>query len=381
MVQAKRSGGLRVSQPGDALEIEADRVADAVMRMAAPTGCPACEGAAAPCSECQGRAVQRSAAPLVQRDYVERPEVTLTAETAEEDEQMIQRSADGELHTSVDIAQRLNHSKGGGAPLPDGIKLDLEGKMGAEFGDVRIHTDAPAVQLSRDLEAHAFTHGSDIYFNAGKYAPDSVEGKHLLVHELAHTLQQRQGVVQRLTISNQRPLAAGTCGQRNVRWIFTLDNPAPADGYIVQQVDLFTEIKDCPAMGRCLARPTSTFWEAWFTTAGSVNEHLHASFGYTDESNKPSRPGKVGYDVALGEVRFYPLSVTGDLGRDSVAPATPNGGWGPGAAPQSQSLPSTFTRPGWWGTTPTEGPANRRAYSAWRCCNNASDFNVVRASP
>src|SRR5690606_1503130 len=52
------------------------------------------------------------------------------------------------------------------------------------------HTDANAVQLSKDLGAQAFTHGNHIYFNQGKYNPDTSSGKHLLVHELAHTVQQ-----------------------------------------------------------------------------------------------------------------------------------------------------------------------------------------------
>ena len=39
--------------------------------------------------------------------------------------------------------------------------------------------------------SQAFTHGQDIYFNSGKYSPDTNEGKSLLAHELTHVVQQR----------------------------------------------------------------------------------------------------------------------------------------------------------------------------------------------
>lgn len=44
--------------------------------------------------------------------------------------------------------------------------------------------------MNKELGAQAFTHGSDIYFNAWKYDPKSSSGKHLLAHELKHTVQQ-----------------------------------------------------------------------------------------------------------------------------------------------------------------------------------------------
>ncbi len=66
----------------------------------------------------------------------------------------------------------------------------MESGFGADFSQVRVHTDDRAVSLSQDLSAQAFTHGSDIYFNQGKYDPGSSAGSHLLAHELTHTVQQ-----------------------------------------------------------------------------------------------------------------------------------------------------------------------------------------------
>ncbi len=66
----------------------------------------------------------------------------------------------------------------------------MESRFGTDFSGVKIHTGHTAVQMNQELNAQAFTSGNDIYFNEGKYAPGSESGKHLLAHELTHTLQQ-----------------------------------------------------------------------------------------------------------------------------------------------------------------------------------------------
>ena len=62
--------------------------------------------------------------------------------------------------------------------------------MGHNFENVRVHTGAEAVQMNRDVQARAFTHRNDIYFNQGNYSPGSTDGKRLLAHELTHVVQQ-----------------------------------------------------------------------------------------------------------------------------------------------------------------------------------------------
>jgi hypothetical protein len=81
---------------------------------------------------------------------------------------------------------------GGGAPLPNPVRQEMEGRFAADLGAVRIHTDARAQVAAQALDAVAFTRGQDISFSAGAFAPDSAPGKKLLAHELTHTLQQRQ---------------------------------------------------------------------------------------------------------------------------------------------------------------------------------------------
>ncbi|MEP6930657.1 MAG: DUF4157 domain-containing protein, partial [Flavobacterium sp.] len=86
-------------------------------------------------------------------------------------------------------------------------KKEMESGFGSDFSNVKIHTDASAVQMSQELGAQAFTNGNDVYFNQGKYNPGSQEGKHLLAHELTHTVQQtgakqKSGTIQKSSIEN-----------------------------------------------------------------------------------------------------------------------------------------------------------------------------------
>ncbi|MCM8529078.1 MAG: DUF4157 domain-containing protein, partial [Lentisphaeraceae bacterium] len=85
---------------------------------------------------------------------------------------------------------QLNSAKGGGKTLDKNTQTEMESGFGADFSGVRVHTGQNAAQMSQSIGARAFTHGNDIYFNSGQYNPESREGKHLLAHELTHTVQQ-----------------------------------------------------------------------------------------------------------------------------------------------------------------------------------------------
>ncbi|MBW4457236.1 MAG: DUF4157 domain-containing protein [Nostoc indistinguendum CM1-VF10] len=88
------------------------------------------------------------------------------------------------------IEQTLSQSKAGGSPLSDDVRTFMEPRFGADFSQVRVHNNGTAAQLNRKLQARAFTHGNDIFFNAGQYEPGSNSGKELLAHELTHVIQQ-----------------------------------------------------------------------------------------------------------------------------------------------------------------------------------------------
>lgn len=88
------------------------------------------------------------------------------------------------------VATRLGH----GRALDGAARARMEGAFGHSFEHVRIHDDAGAAHLSRDLGARAFTVGAHVAFAAGQYRPGTAVGDALLAHELAHVIQQRGAV-------------------------------------------------------------------------------------------------------------------------------------------------------------------------------------------
>jgi hypothetical protein len=67
----------------------------------------------------------------------------------------------------------------------------MEPRFGRDFGDVRVHADGAAATSADAVAAQAYTVGQHIVFGAGRYAPSTPAGAHLLAHELTHTIQQR----------------------------------------------------------------------------------------------------------------------------------------------------------------------------------------------
>ena len=132
--------------------------------------------------------------PLVQRQVEEEEELQmkpLVRRQAEEEEELqMKPRAGGGFEANPDLERRLTARKGSGSPLPDEIRAFMEPRFGADFSGVQVHTGGEAVQLTREINAQAFTHGQDIYLGAGKYDPGSGAGKRLLAHELTHVVQQ-----------------------------------------------------------------------------------------------------------------------------------------------------------------------------------------------
>lgn len=156
---------LSIGSSNDPLEAEADRVADRVLARPAATG---------------------TAPPRIQR---------LSTQSSG-------HSSGGSDAVPESVHRTLGSS---GAALDANVRQDMEARFGQDFGSVRIHTDAPAARSARDVDAHAYTVGSNIVFSAGQYAPGSGEGRRLLAHELTHVVQQGGGatgpVVQREPVS------------------------------------------------------------------------------------------------------------------------------------------------------------------------------------
>jgi hypothetical protein len=89
-----------------------------------------------------------------------------------------------------DMVSEVQQRQGGGSPLPEGTRSQMEGFFGADMADVRVHTDGEAAALNRELSANAFTVGRDVFFSEGQFNPGSREGQATLAHELTHVTQQ-----------------------------------------------------------------------------------------------------------------------------------------------------------------------------------------------
>ncbi len=153
---------LTVGPTDDVYEREADATAEKVMRMTEPF-------IQRKCSHCEEEEkVQRS--PLVKPIT---PSVQAKGGTV-----------------SDELVNRINVTQGSESGMDKSTQSFMEDRFGTDFSSVKIHTGDEAVKMNRALNAQAFTVGDDIYFNSGKYAPDTDSGKHLLAHELTHTVQQ-----------------------------------------------------------------------------------------------------------------------------------------------------------------------------------------------
>jgi hypothetical protein len=145
---------LGVNRPGDAFEVEAERVADRVAAAPAPT--PA------------------GPAPAVQRAP----------------------AAPGPAPAAAPAPVKRTLA-GAGRPMEPAVRRDMEGHFGQDLSRVRVHADADAARSAESLRAQAFTSGAHIVFGSGRYAPETRAGRHLIAHELTHVMQQ-QGTGARL---------------------------------------------------------------------------------------------------------------------------------------------------------------------------------------
>ncbi len=175
---------LKIGQPGDKYEREADAVADRVMRM--------------------------SDTDAMQMQAVEEEEETLQPkirmQPVEEEEPIQTKSIDKQSSpVTTGLQNKIQSLKGGGQPLPKSARAFLEPRFGADFSSVRVYSDSSAAHISRSINARAFTHGHDVVFGAGQYSPETSAGKKLISHELTHVVQQ-EGRSQ-VGISSKAPLS------------------------------------------------------------------------------------------------------------------------------------------------------------------------------
>lgn len=147
---------LTVNQPGDVYEQEADRMAEKVMRMPQSK-------VQRHCSDC---------------------------EEPEQNEEVMRTSSEpdtGGFEAPPIVGDVIGSA---GSPLDPDARTFMESRFGHDFSQVRVHDDARAAESARAVNAEAYTVGNNLVFGAGRYAPSSSGGRHLLAHELTHVIQQ-----------------------------------------------------------------------------------------------------------------------------------------------------------------------------------------------
>jgi hypothetical protein len=189
---------LAIGAVNDPLEAEADTMADKVMRMPVPANnskqaAGSGAGIQRKCDECEEEKIQRRPLASSITPYIQA------------------KGGEGGTASTV-VTNQINATKGSGSSMDTSTQSFMESRFGTDFSNVKIHTGNEAVQMSSELSAQAFTVGSDIYFNSGKYNPSSDSGKHLLAHELTHTVQQGGGnaMVQRRTWADNETQCTAT---------------------------------------------------------------------------------------------------------------------------------------------------------------------------
>jgi len=160
---------LAVGSTTDPLEAEADQVADQVMRMPDPAT-----------TKLAGSAV-------IQRK----------CSACEEEENSVHRKGDAAASSSGAAAPAAVHQalKTPGQPLDAETRAFFEPRFGVPLNSVRIHEGPLAAQSAKSIGALAYTLSDDIVFDTGRFQPRSQQGRTLLAHELAHTIQQKSNRV------------------------------------------------------------------------------------------------------------------------------------------------------------------------------------------
>jgi hypothetical protein len=148
---------LTVNQPGDAHEMEADKVADQVMLM------------------------KKGDVPVVQRMEFSPISAFQRKET--------DASSGSDRNSAPTIVTDVLNS-GSGHPMDASTREFMESRFGQDFSRVRVHTDSQAAESAAAINAKAYTSGEKIVFGVGAYQPSSETGKKLLAHELTHAVQQ-----------------------------------------------------------------------------------------------------------------------------------------------------------------------------------------------
>ena len=166
---------LKIGAVNDPAEVEADRVADQVMRMPAPAN-----DSAQIFTKANPSDINRKCTDCGDEDKIQRKEIA--------DIRMKETGGTGGHTASAESSSAIN-SLGSGSPLPASERAFFEPRFGQDLSHIRVHTGGTADAASQSINARAFSLGNNIAFANGQYQPGTQSGRTLMAHEITHTLQ------------------------------------------------------------------------------------------------------------------------------------------------------------------------------------------------
>lgn len=195
-IQAK----LKINEPGDKYEHEADRMAESIMHT--PESQVQRQANEEEEETVQEKPLVGQISPMIQRQAEE--EETLQAKPLwalmiqrqvkgeEEEEKTVQaKRQPGQTPTAASsIEGRISTMRGGGHPLSESARTFFEPRFGYDFSRVRVHIGSMAAQAADSIGAKAFTTGRDVVFGSKVDNPEASVHRQLLAHELTHVVQQ-----------------------------------------------------------------------------------------------------------------------------------------------------------------------------------------------
>ncbi len=129
-------------------------------------------------------------------DKYEREADKIAEQVAQAPEPSIQRKdaghgkEEGGTQAKPPIVHSVQAMRSGGRPLPESTRMFFEPRFHHSLENVRIHTGPQAERAADSIQARAFTFGNHIAFGKNEYRPRSASGRRLIAHELVHTVQQ-----------------------------------------------------------------------------------------------------------------------------------------------------------------------------------------------
>ncbi|MPZ45840.1 MAG: DUF4157 domain-containing protein [Betaproteobacteria bacterium] len=269
---------LKIGEPGDVFEREADAMADRIMRMPIPQPAP------------------RHAQPTLQRAC------DGSCQQHEDDEEPLQvqgkaESASAHAHSAAGASTGIRSVlASAGQPLPGHARNFFESRFGHDFSGVRVHADAAAGRSARDVAARAYTVGRDVVFAPGQFAPETYEGRRLLAHELTHVVQQGAAPRSALTDEPSSATAGEMVHSGNADVVQRAGDPAfipkgfPCDTDLTPGAPAGTDIVFSVSGFAIDAGHTAqltTFRDAWLLAGGTDDILIHG-YASTDGDQEPN---------------------------------------------------------------------------------------------